>query len=51
MNELNEYINQDIFNPKYLFHGTAHEIDKLELRKSTDNINKDTIDKIFNTSN
>ena len=49
--ELDEYMNQDVFNPKYLFHGTAHEIDKLELRQSTDNENKDNEDNaIFLTS-
>lgn len=49
--ELSEYMNQDVFNPKYLFHGTAHEIDKLELRQSTDNENKDNEDNaIFLTS-
>ena len=49
--ELNEYMNQDVFNPKYLFHGTAHEIDKLELRQSTDSENKDNEDNaIFLTS-
>lgn len=49
--ELNEYMNQDVFNPKYLFHGTAHEIEKLELRQSIDNENKDNEDNaIFLTS-
>ena len=49
--KLNEYMNQDVFNPKYLFHGTAHEIDKLELRQSTDSENKDNEDNaIFLTS-
>ena len=49
--ELNEYMNQDVFNPKYLFHGTAHEIDKLELRQSVDSENKDNEDNaIFLTS-
>lgn len=49
--ELSEYMNQDVFNPKYLFHGTAHKIDKLELRQSTDNENKDNEDNaIFLTS-
>ena len=49
--ELNKYMNQDIFNPKYLFHGTAHEIDKLELRQSTDSENKENEDNaIFLTS-
>ena len=51
MNELQEYLNQDVFNPKYLFHGTAHEIVKLECRQSTDSENKDNEDNaIFLTS-
>ena len=51
MNELQEYLNQDLFNPKYLFHGTAHEIVKLECRQSTDSKNKDNEDNaIFLTS-
>ncbi len=49
--KLNEYMNQDVFNPKYLFHGTAHEIEKLELRQSTDSENKSNEDyAIFLTS-
>ena len=44
MNELEEYLKQDVFNPKYLFHGTAHEIEKLECRQSTDSENKDNED-------
>ena len=32
MFELKEYKEQDVFNPKYLFHGTAHEVEKLELK-------------------
>ena len=51
MNKLQEYQNQDIFNPNYLFHGTAHEIEKLECRQSIDNENKDNEDNaIFLTS-
>ena len=51
MNELEEYLKQDVFNPKYLFHGTAHEIEKLECRQSTDSENKDNEDNaIFLTS-
>ena len=51
MYELEEYQYQDIFNPKYLFHGTAHEIEKLECRKSLDSENKDNEDNaIFLTS-
>ena len=49
--ELNEYINQDVFNPKYLFHGTAQKLEKLELRQSADSKNKDNEDNaIFLTS-
>ena len=51
MNELEEYLKQDVFNPKYLFHGTAHEIEKLECRQSIDSENKDNEDNaIFLTS-
>ena len=51
MNELEEYQNQDVFNPKFLFHGTAHEIEKLELRQSIDSENKDNEDNaVFLTS-
>ena len=51
MNELGEYKKQDVFNPKFLFHGTAHEIERLELRQSTDSENKDNEDNaIFLTS-
>ncbi|MBQ6538959.1 MAG: hypothetical protein IJL76_01625 [Bacilli bacterium] len=46
-----EYQVQDIFNPKYLFHGTAHEVEKLECRQSSDSDNKDNKDNaIFLTS-
>ena len=49
--ELNEYKNQDVFNPKYLFHGTAHKIERLELRQSIDSDNKDNEDNaVFLTS-
>ena len=51
MNELEEYKAQDVFNPKYLFHGTAHEVEKLELRQSTDSENKGNEDNaVFLTS-
>ena len=51
MRELQEYQNQDVFNPNYLFHGTAHEIEKLECRQSADNENRDNEDNaIFLTS-
>ena len=51
MFEIEEYKEQDVFNPKYLFHVTAHEIEKLECRQSTDGENKDNEDNaIFLTS-
>ena len=51
MFELEEYKEQDVFNPKYLFHGTAHEVEKLELKQSTDSENKDNEDNaVFLTS-
>ena len=51
MNELNEYINQDIFNPKYLFHGTPYELDEIEIRQSNDSENNDNKDNaVFLTS-
>ena len=51
MNEIEKYLKQDVFNPKYLFHGTAHEIEKLECRQSTDSENKGNEDNaIFLTS-
>ena len=51
MIELDEYIKQDIYKPKYLFHGTSNKVDILELRKSIDNRNKDNEDNaIFLTS-
>ncbi|MBR4262948.1 MAG: hypothetical protein IKQ35_06260 [Bacilli bacterium] len=37
MNEFEEYINQDVFNPKYLFHGAAHEYKSLECSQPTEN--------------
>ena len=39
MPELEVYMDQDIFNPNFLFHGTAHEINKLECRQSVDSEN------------
>ena len=51
MFEIEEYKEQDVFNPKYLFHGTAHEVEKLELKQSTDSENKDNEDNaVFLTS-
>ena len=44
MNKLNGYLEQDIWNPKYLFHGSPYEIDVLEPRKSTDDQNKENED-------
>ncbi len=51
MEKIKEYQNQNIFDPKYLFHGTAHKIEKLECRQSHDEKNKDNEDNaIFLTS-
>lgn len=51
MKELEEFFKQDIFNPKYLFHGTSHELEKIELRQSKDSENKNNEDNaIFLTS-
>ena len=50
MNKLNEYLEQDIWNPKYLFHGSPYEIDILEPRKSTDVQNKENEEKSFQKS-
>ncbi len=51
MFELEEYKEQDIFNPKFLFHGTAHEVEKLEIRQSKDNEDKNNEDNaVFLTS-
>ena len=51
MNKLKEYLEQDIWNPKYLFHGSPYEIDNLEPRKSNDSENKENEDyAIFLTS-
>ena len=41
---LEKYLNQDINNPKYLFHGSSFKLDKLEPRQSKDNENKDNED-------
>ncbi len=51
MDELEEYINQDIFNPKYLFHGSSSPLKIIEPRQSSDSKNKNNEDKaIFLTS-
>lgn len=51
MNKLKEYLEQDIWKPRYLFHGSPYEIDILEPRKSTDVQNKVNEDNaIFLTS-
>ena len=45
------YLNQDIFNPEYLFYGSPYTIDVLEPRQSFDNINPGNEDcAIFLTS-
>lgn len=51
MDKLNEYLEQDILNPKYFFHGSPYEIDTLEPKKSTDTQNKENEDNaVFLTS-
>lgn len=51
MNKIENYLNQDIFEPKYLFHGSPYVIDILEPRKSDDTLNKENEDTaIFLTS-
>ena len=52
MNKLDKYINQNIFEPTYLFHGSPFEIEQLEPRQSTDDQNKENEDNaVFLTSN
>ena len=48
---IEKYINQDLYNPNYLFHGTSRELEKLEPRQSIDKQNKSNEDNaIFLTS-
>ena len=48
---IEKYLNQDLSNPKYLFHGTSCELEKLEPRQSFDYKNKSNEDNaIFLTS-
>jgi hypothetical protein len=42
--KLEEYLNQDIDQPKYLFHGSPYLLDKLSPRKSHDDENKSNED-------
>ena len=46
MNKLKEYLEQDIWKPRYLFHGSPYEINILEPRKSTDTKNKENEDNL-----
>ena len=51
MENIKKYLNQDMFNPKYLFHGSPYEIEMLEPRQSKDNSNKENEDNaVFLTS-
>ena len=51
MQNLEKYLVQNIWNPKYLFHGSPFEIDILEPRKSEDAENIENVDEaIFLTS-
>lgn len=51
MQEWDDYLNQNIFNPKYLFHGSSSVLQIVEPRQSFDNESKDNEDNaIFLTS-
>ena len=39
IDELNKYLNQDIDNPKYLYHGSNKRLDILEPRLAHDSEN------------
>ena len=41
---IEEYLNQDINNPKYLFHGSSKLLEKLEPRQSKDKYNAENED-------
>ena len=48
---MKDYLNQDINNPKYLFHGSPKKLDKIIPQKSYDSNNSENIDDaIFLTS-
>ncbi len=52
MSKLENYMNQNIFEPTYLFHGSPFEIEQLEPRQSFDEKNKENEDNaVFLTSN
>lgn len=49
---LDKYINQDIFNPDFLFHGSPYDLDVLKPHQSNDSYNENNKDNaIFLTSN
>ena len=51
MEFLKKYLEQDIFAPRYLFHGSPYEFEVLEPRQSKDDSNKENEDNaIFLTS-
>ncbi len=51
MERKDDYLSQDIFNPRYLFHGSPYEIEKLTPKLSVDSENKDNEDNaVFLTS-
>lgn len=45
MENIDEYLNQDIFNPKYLFHCSSKLLEKLKPRQSEDKYNAENEDK------
>ena len=44
MHELDEYLNQDIYNPRYLFHGSSSLLQIIEPRQSYDSKDKNNED-------
>lgn len=47
--EIEKHLNQDLSNPKYLFHGSSYKLEKLNPRRSLDYKNKSNEDNaIFN---
>lgn len=51
MEKIKKYLQQDIYNPKYLFHGSPYMLNVLKPRQSKDDSNKENEDNaIFLTS-
>lgn len=41
MNKIEKYLNQDIDNPEFLFHGSPYKLDKVSPRLSHDSLNQE----------